>query len=146
MTAPSMLLNIGAGLTTRNIDAYSDEGALRKAAFHKEGKQFLKSLAKALALRPGSFDIRSNLGGIAVSGEVTLHHERLYVQLSESAIQPGVSILYRSCQGRKDYSGGQNHFCAIGSLTSSDGQTKFWAHCTRILSAPVAQASVGASL
>ena len=143
MTSPSMILNIGAGLTTRDINAYSDEGALRKAAFHKEAKQFLKSLAKALALRTGSFDIRSNLGGIAVSGEITLHHERLYVQLSESALQPGVSILYRACQGRKDYSGGQNHFYAIGSLANSEGQAKFWSHCTRILSAP---APVGASV
>jgi hypothetical protein len=140
-----MLLNIGDGLTARNIDAYSDEGALRKAAFHQDGKQFLKSLAKALALRPGSFDIRSNLGGIAVSGEVTLHHERLYVQLSESATGPGVSILYRACQGRKDYSGGRNHFCSIDGLQSAEGQTKFWTHCTRILSAPAAHVSAGVS-
>jgi hypothetical protein len=44
----------------------------------------LKALADALRLSSGEFDLRSNKGGIAVSGEVTLHGDDLYVQVSQS--------------------------------------------------------------
>ena len=53
--------------------AYNDD---QKRAFHATGRKRLKSLAAALGFEPGSYDLRSNLGGIAVSGEVTMHHER----------------------------------------------------------------------
>lgn len=53
----------------------------QKRAFHATGRKRLKALADALGFRPDSFDLRSNQGGIAVSGEVTLHHFALYVQI-----------------------------------------------------------------
>ncbi|MDX2263445.1 MAG: hypothetical protein NW215_00540 [Hyphomicrobiales bacterium] len=95
-----------------NDCAYSPE---RKSVFHAQARKRLKQLANALDLDPNTYDLRSNHGGIAVSGEITLHHERLYVQVS----QPGAGvpgILYRSCQGRKDYRGGHNHFAPLDRL------------------------------
>lgn len=58
---------------------------VQKRSFHVAGMKRLRALAKALGFAPKTFDVRSNCGGIAVSGEVTLHHERLYVQVSQPA-------------------------------------------------------------
>jgi len=106
-------------VSMRNVIAYDDQGATRKAQMHRHGRAFLKSLAMELKLSPGSYDIRSNKGGIAVSGEVTLHAESLYVQLYESCIRPGISILYRPCKGRADYCGGNNHHTTMAALAGS---------------------------
>ena len=99
-----------------DINGYSEDAHCAKQAFHAEGKRFLKKVADALGLEKDSYDVRSNQGGMAVSGEVTLHSDTLYVQLYESATSRGVSVLYRSCASRKDYSGGQNHFIQADAL------------------------------
>ena len=70
----------------------------------------------ALRLPGGSFDIRSNQGGIAVSGEITLHHESVYVQVSQSALGGNMGILIRTCRSRRDYTGGPNNFAALDLL------------------------------
>src|SRR3546814_8217858 len=59
-----------------------------KRLFHTEGRAALQVLAKALALGSGSFDVRSNKAGPAVSGEVTLHAEMLWAQLSLGPFGP----------------------------------------------------------
>ena len=87
-----------------------------KRQFHSEGKKALRLLAKALNLTAGSFEIRSNMGGIAVSGEVILHSDEIYIQISQSPFMRGNDILYRRCNGRKDYVGDRNHFAPIGEL------------------------------
>jgi len=54
-----------------------------------------------------------------VSGEITLHSEYLYVEISQSILAtPSYAplVLYRSCAGRADYSGGHNHFCGVMEL------------------------------
>ncbi len=113
------------------ISAYTDTGRASKAKMHSAGRAFLRRLAADLGLAKGSFDIRSNQGGIAVSGEVTLHGERIYVQLSESYFAPyGVSILYRGCCGRKDYSGGRNN--NIRMKDAAANYPAFVAACKRI--------------
>lgn len=53
---------------------------------------------------------------MAVSGEVTLHHGRVYIQASQFGLSSGHGILIRSCKGRKDYTGGPNHFVALAML------------------------------
>ena len=58
----------------------------------------------------------SNRGGIAVSGEVTLHADDLYVQVSQSTMGSDAGILFRSCKGRHDYTGGQNHVSSLDLL------------------------------
>jgi hypothetical protein len=62
---------------------------------------------------PCSFDLRSNQGGVAVSGEVTLHADRLYVQASQPTTGSDTGILFRSCDGRRDYVGGVNNFASL---------------------------------
>lgn len=93
--------------------SYNPKG---KAAFHRTAKAALTELAKALGLREGEYDLRSNQGGIAVSGEVILHGDQLYVQVSQSVLGPGSEILYRKCRGRNDYTGFRNHFAPANML------------------------------
>lgn len=93
--------------------AYNNE---QKRGFHLTGKKRLRALAKAIGFAPETFDLRSNGGGIAVSGEVTLHHERLYVQISQPSTGADSGILIRTCRGRKDYTGGRNHFAPLSML------------------------------
>lgn len=128
----TILLPLPKGLLRENICGYSEDEALLKNEFHKAGKRFLRALAQALGLDKTHYDLRSNLGGVAVSGEVTLHTDKLYVQLSESALRPGVSILFRSCNGRKDYSGGTNRWAWIPDLKEAHGQNQFLTLCQKI--------------
>lgn len=91
-----------------------------KEAFHREGKRVLRALAKALGLAPGTFNVRSNKGGIAVSGEVTLHADNFYLQISQSCLGPGGEILLRTCKNQKDYTGGPNNFLPASALENID--------------------------
>ncbi len=71
-----------------------------------------------LGLADGTYEVRSNKGGIAVGGEVTLHADHLYVQISQSCFGRGKEIMYRYCKGRKDYCGGHNHYFNVNRLVS----------------------------
>ena len=88
----------------------------QKRLFHKNARRQLEKLAEALGLQSGDYDLRSNKGGIAVSGEVTLHADRLCVQASQPATGHDTGILFRSCEGRRDYVGGANHFASLDLL------------------------------
>lgn len=88
----------------------------RKRRFHTVARARLRRLAAELSLPPASFDLRSNQGGIAVSGEITLHHERVYVQVCQPATRADTGILIRTCEGRRDYTGGRNHFAPLSML------------------------------
>jgi hypothetical protein len=87
-----------------------------KRLFHSHARRRLLELAAALGFTPCAFDLRSNEGGIAVSGEITLHAERLYVQASQPATGSDTGILFRSCEGRCDYIGGRNNFASLDLL------------------------------
>ena len=76
----------------------------------------MRKCVPELALPPGSYDVRSNKAGIAVSGEVTLHHTAVYIQVGQFGMSSGHGILIRTCKGRKDYTGGANHFVALAML------------------------------
>jgi hypothetical protein len=52
-----------------------------KRLFHCHAQRQLKALAKALGLTGDQYDLRSNEAGPAVSGEITLHADWLYVQV-----------------------------------------------------------------
>jgi hypothetical protein len=84
-----------------------------KRLFHSRAKSQLRRIATALDLEPGSCDVRSNQAGIAVSGEITLHGNHLYVQVSQSAMGYHSGVLFRTCKGRKDYVGGPNNFASL---------------------------------
>jgi hypothetical protein len=92
-----------------------------KAAFHRAAAKQLKALAHVLGWPADSYDLRSNQGGIAVSGEITLHHEHVYIQLSQPAFGGDTGILIRTCQGRRDYTGGPNHFAPLTLLDDIPG-------------------------
>ena len=108
--------------TSSNFDfrrpiAYDCEA---KRAFHNHARRRLKQLADALGLSPSACDLRSNLGGIAVSGEVTLHADHVYVQACQPATGNDSGVMYRTCEGRKDYNGGPNHFASLDLLIRPD--------------------------
>ncbi len=110
----------------------------QKRRFHTTARTRLRQLATALRLRACSFDLRSNKGGVAVSGEVTLHQERVYIQVSQPAFggETGGAgqgphraelgwvasggVLIRTCRGRRDYVGGLNHFVSLTMLDDID--------------------------
>jgi hypothetical protein len=103
----------------------------QKHRFHREARKRLQALAEELFLPRHSYSIRSNKAGVAVSGEVTLHGETLYVQVSQSAMGPGMGVLIRTCQGRQDFRGGPNHFLPLSIL---DDIERLAGKCHRILS------------
>src|SRR4051794_31178693 len=91
-----------------------------KRHFHHHAHAQLLKLAEALGLELGEYDLRSNEGGIAVSGEITMHADRLYVQASQPATRADTGILFRSCEGRRDYTGGRNNFASLDLLHRPD--------------------------
>ena len=101
----------------RKSVAYDAEA---KRLFHSRAKSQLRRIATALGLEPGSYDLRSNQAGIAVCGEITLHGDRLYVQVSQSAMGYHSGVLFRTCKGRKDYVGGPNNFASLHLLNRPD--------------------------
>jgi len=80
----------------------------------------LRRLAAALGLEPGSFHLRSNYGGLAVSGEAILHTDRLYVQVCQPATGHDSGILFRTCKERNDHVGGPNNFASPDLLNHPD--------------------------
>lgn len=114
----SEALTIPHALRIRNVNGYTHEDSVNKAAFHRSAMLWLRKVAKSLNLPADSYVIRSNKGGPAVSGEVTLHGDHIYLQMLESCIgSGGLSIMFRTCKGRRDYCGGRNHFITMQALT-----------------------------
>ena len=99
-------------LARRGVDYDSDS----KAVFHKEGRKAMTRLAKALGLQRGEFELRSNMAGIACSGEIYIHSADLYIQFDLGCMGPGYEVMFRSCEGRQDYVGGRNHFASVADL------------------------------
>lgn len=84
---------------------------MNKERFHRTSKKILKDLAKAISLKKEDYEIRSDKGGSGVLGEVILHHKKLYMQIFDYE-----SVMYRTCEGLKDYCGGFNRYCMIWDL------------------------------
>ena len=84
-----------------------------KRVFHKLSMRLLRELRKVLGV---DAELRYNPAGIACSGDAVLHSDSVYVSFNADAIC-GLGILYRTCKGRKDYTGGQNNFFPISRLT-----------------------------
>lgn len=107
------------------LNEYSDTGARAKAAFHRDGMSFLRKVALALGIPATDYRLSTNKSGIAGSGEVTLHSDDIYIQLSESCLFAGVQVLYRSCKSRKDYTGNRNNFVQCEQLVDEHRQASF---------------------
>ena len=93
--------------------AYDDA---QKNLFHSTARSRLKRLAAELGLAVDSFDLRSNKAGVAVSGEVTLHHDQIYIQVGQSCMGRGIGVLIRTSRGRRDFTGGINNFVPLALL------------------------------
>ena len=91
-----------------------------KRDFHLAARRQLRRLAEALGLPLGAYNIRSNAGGMAVSGEIILHGDRVYVHVSQPATGHDTGVMFRTCDGRKDYCGGPNNFASLDLLNRPD--------------------------
>ncbi len=87
-----------------------------KRAFHTQARRRLRLLGTALGLTRDGYDLRTTKAGIAVSGEIALHGDRIYVQVSQPATGHDSGILFRTCEGREDYAGGANNFASLDLL------------------------------
>jgi hypothetical protein len=92
--------------------------AVAKRAFHTAAQLQLRRLAHALGLTRSKYDLRLHAGG--VSGEVTLHSDRLYVQVSRPAGRANAGILFRTCRGRKDFAEDENHYASLDLLNKPE--------------------------
>lgn len=91
-----------------------------KDRWHRVGKKVLEQVAKELGYSKGTYDIRCNKAGPAVSGEVTLHTDNIYIQLCASTCMGGGrDIMYRSVKNRKDYTGRHNNFTSVNALCAN---------------------------
>lgn len=91
-----------------------------KKLFHSEGRSALRRLAEALGLADGSFDIRSNRGAPAISGEITLHGDDIWVQLSVGLFGPGREVCFRKVRGRSDHVGDRNMWASVRELMTPE--------------------------
>lgn len=131
-------MKITKSLLEHDINGLSDLSEVKKNNFHKNAKSFFCDLAKEIGLPKDKFDIRSNMGGIEVSGEVILHGDHIYVQVSESCLRDGLVILYRARNGRNDYCGKHNRFIRMKDLSYNENQMKIWLDiCRRIASGEI---------
>ena len=93
---------------------------LDKEQFHRKYRKVLRDLAKSFGLTQNQYEVRSCKGGSAVLGEVILHTDNLYLQVGGSLCgSDDPTVMYRTCNGRKDYCGGVNQFMRIDQLTTS---------------------------
>jgi hypothetical protein len=95
-----------------------------KRAFHTQARRRLRLLGAALGLTRDGYDLRTTRAGIAVSGEITLHGDRFYVQVSQPATGHDGGILFRICEGREDYAGGANNFAPLDLLNQPKKLTR----------------------
>ena len=105
-----------------------------KNSMHRAAVRYMRLLAAELGLPPNSFDVRSNKAGIACSGEITLHGNSIYVQVSESFMAPqALHFLIRGCKSRKDYSGMGNNFVQLKSHNVEEVFNTAWREMHRAL-------------
>ena len=78
-----------------------------KRTFHRRATKVIKLLAKEFGYTEKDYDLRHNQGGSAVSGEITLHSDTIYVQFAQFGSY-ALNFYWRTCNGRKDYTGDRN--------------------------------------
>ncbi|MET3713741.1 hypothetical protein ABIC65_004476 [Sphingomonas trueperi] len=76
-----------------------------------------KTAIQTVKLSAGDFEVRSQRGGPAVSGEIILHTDKCYVQLSLGLCGLDREVLYRTCRGRAT---------SWAAATTSRASTRSW--------------------
>jgi hypothetical protein len=87
-----------------------------RAAFHSKARAALEQLALELHLGPYSNEIRTNAGSAFVAGQTTPTGDSLYIQVREPGGSPGTGIVFRSCAGHRDFTGGTSRHVYIAFL------------------------------
>lgn len=105
------LQKLGEYLNGPLIRGTTAEGYSRKDEFHEAAVSALRDVAAALGYKAGQFEVRSNKGGVAVTGEITLHTTDFYLQLSETAWNPKLGVMFRAVRGLDDYGTGTDARC-----------------------------------
>lgn len=121
-------------------NGYGDENRVHKDEAHRVAEAALRSFAlDYLKIPKKSFDVRSNKGGVAVCGEVTLHTDPfpgckagIYVQFCQYACQDH-TIMYRTVKDRRDYTGGPNQYTKVEDAFRSDESLNAFANTIRRL-------------
>jgi hypothetical protein len=90
-----------------------------KKAFHKEAKKVLKEIVSRLGLAKSDYDITVNKSGVACSGDVKLKTDKFSLSLSEGTCG-SIKQMYRTCNGRKDTTGGVNQWVEPERLLDDD--------------------------
>lgn len=109
-----------SALELSRLCAGSEYNYENKKAYHQMGRLILKRLADAMRLQKGEYTVRSCEGGVAVPGEIILHSDHLYLQICPAWAGQGAKIMYRSCKGQRDYTGGHNCWAPIRDLDNID--------------------------
>jgi hypothetical protein len=94
--------------------------AAAKRAFHTAAQRQLRQVARALGLTRSHYKLRLTAGSSDLSGEIALHSDRLYVQASQPAGRINAGILFRTCHGRDDLTGGENHYASLDLLNQPE--------------------------
>ncbi len=87
-----------------------------KAAYLKLGTKLLRSLATCMQLPVGTYKVRTYRGGPAVPGECILHAQNFYLQINNNYAILNPTIMFRTCTGPEDYSGGRNNWAPVSRL------------------------------
>lgn len=96
--------------TKTDINGYNDETAKEKEEFLSLCRSYSKMLVKELGLTSEQYRISTNRAGIAVSGDVHLHTDTLYVAFEQTCLGPDWGFMYRSVANCKDFTGGYNRW------------------------------------
>jgi len=96
-----------------------------KKQFLSKSAVFLRALGNDLGFT--DFKVKSNPGGIAVSGDITLmglwsDGNGLYLQINQP-LQPFNGFLYRTIKSMKDYSGGANQWLSCSLFAGGEYET-----------------------
>ena len=97
------------------INGYSVDGATGKRYFLNTGALILADLASLIGPILGQYEIRKNPAGPAVSGDVILHADHLYVCFSQDS-NAEWGFYWRTCDSRTDYEGHKNRWMPWSAL------------------------------
>ncbi|HEX7375196.1 MAG TPA: hypothetical protein VF277_09480 [Steroidobacteraceae bacterium] len=117
MTLP---LNAAQRRELANLRRCASYDCIAKKAFHSAAKSALRRLVKKMGLVKGQYDLHTCNGGDAIAGETILHTDHFQVFVTQELCQPGCTVLYRSCAGRRDHVGGVNRYTGPEELVHGD--------------------------
>ena len=101
--------------------AHANNGSVtgaNKERWHRLGRGLARTLAEKMGLEDVS--ICSCKGGPAVTGEIILHADWIYIQFGITCFGGETQFMYRTCEGMKDYTGGMNRWMSFDSLLDLD--------------------------